>query len=106
MVACLAWLQAIAERDSSTYEAQTCKAELQMTSAALKETKARLVAQEQHTQDLQQQLAACRHQVEGLQGDLALARGQLKQLPVVQQQLQQQISKAEQLQVGLLVSLP
>jgi chromosome segregation ATPase len=72
----------------------------QSASTALKEAKARLTAAEAHSKDLQQQLAAARQQAQVQKEELTLARGQLRQLPLLQQQLQTQTAAAEQLRVS------
>jgi hypothetical protein len=77
---------------------------LQATSTTLKDVQARLEAAEIHGKDLQQQLTAARHQAQGQKEELTLVRGQLRQLPLLQQQLQTQTELAEQLRVRLLLT--
>jgi hypothetical protein len=78
---------------------------MQATSTTLKDVQARLAAAETHSKDLHQQLAAARQQAQGQKEELTLARGQLRQLPLLQQQLQTQTELAEQLRVRLLLLL-
>ena len=89
--------QAIEERDRAAFDAQACKSDLTLMTAALQDTKAQLVLAQQLSRDVQVQLASVQQQLEAEQWESASCRVQLKQQKQQnEQQLQQCRQKQEQ----------
>lgn len=78
---------------------QIFKAELDAAQVSLKECRARISSLQQQCQEQQQQLLSTHLDLEAARSELAMCRTELKQVPMLQQQLFDRQQRLQQLQV-------